>query len=213
MNKNIFAAAFTFVFLAFSSISHGFLTDATFFDFVGWDHDIVSSPSGQTFTDIFEDVDVTVSLIGTFDVDTGFGGGFVDTGGHLVPGSHSLRFTFSENIPTVVEYATVDSDETLSVFNAGSEQSFPISGAAPTVAFPSGGISVTGNGQGIDPVTGASSGQILTNGTFLTVTHTATADLKFERVRIGTLVPEPNSFGLIAIGGLALIGKRRRRRK
>ncbi len=213
MNKNFVTATFAIVLFALSSVSYGFLTDVNYADFSGWDHDIVSSASGQTFTNIFDGVDVTVSTIGNFDIDTGFGGGKVNTGGHLVPGSHSLRFAFSEAIPTVVEFETIDSNETLSVFNGGSESYFPISGADATVSRPTGGISITGGGLGIDPNSGAASGQVLTSGNFLTVTHAANASNKFERIRVGTLVPEPNSFGLIAIGSLALLGRRRRRRK
>ena len=153
-----------------------------------------------------------MSTIGAFDIDTGFGGGRVNTGGHLVPGSHSLRFVFTADIPTVVEFETIDSNETLSVFNTGSESFFPIAGADPTVTRPAGGIAIRGNGLGIDANSGAASGQVLTSGNFLTVTHAADAFNKFERIRVGTLVPEPNSFGLIAIGGLALLGRRRRRR-
>ena len=212
MKTNIVAVVSAFILACFTSVSFGFVTDVVYLDFQGWDNAAVMSPAGQTFTDIYEDVDVTVTAVGDFDLATGYGGGWINTGGHLVPGSHSLRFSFSEEIPTIVEFETIDSEESLGVYNSGSEVLCNISGAAPTGVRSGGGLIVTGNGTGIDAFSGASHGQIMTFGRFLTVTHGALADQKYERIKVGTLVPEPNAFGLLMIGGLGLLGRRRKRR-
>ena len=70
---------------------------------------------------------------------------------------------------------------------------------------------LNGTGFGLDPVTGSAMGEILTSleaDSFI-VTHAATTSNKFERIMIGTLVPEPHAGTLVLIVIYCLFSRRR----
>lgn len=211
--------------LILTSTTHAFLTDVEYFKFDGWDHATVASPAGQTFTDIVGDIDVVVRLIGNYPRDTSYvvptthdGGGWIDTGGHPTqPGSHSLRFTFSEPLNVAIKSNTVDPEEELVVYGAGNkyyEQSF---GATATVTNPFGansnGIRVVGAGFGLDGATGAAYGETVSEDSqSVTVTHRALVGRKFERIMVGAVaVPEPSALVLLMVGMMGLIAPFRRK--
>ncbi len=197
MHRTILALGASLL-LILSNSAAGFLTGVSELRFPGWDHQTITT-TGQTFEDVFGDIDVTVSLVGHFDYPTTFAAGWINTGGHVVPGSHSLKFRFSEPVKMVVTTNTVDLNERLFVYAQGDKSYFELRGATPQVEHPVGGtgsgVMVHGNGFGLDPSTGSSSGVIAIDGMsrLLTVTHQALHVNKFEHVKIGLLVPEPTA--------------------
>ena len=208
-------ALFLGLFLS-STPAFGFLQGVDYLQFDGWDHNLIADV-GQTFTDLYEDVDVTVTLEGEFDIPTRYapGIGWINIGGHRVPGTHALRFSFSEPVPVVVRADTVDMNEHFIVSADGEKEYFVIRGAMPTVANPgpiANSILLRGKGFGLDPMTGASSGQILIHGetTDVRVEHEALANEKYERIMIGVVaVPEPQTFVLAALACLLVCCRRR----
>ncbi len=146
------------------------------------------------------------------------GGGWVNTGGHPNgPGSHSLRFTFSEPLDLVVKSNTVDPEEELIVFGSGDkfyEQTF---GAAATVTVPFGannnGLRVVGGGFGLGPQDGAAYGETVSEETSsIVVTHRALVGNKYERIMVGAItVPEPGTMALLLTGLLALVAPLRKK--
>jgi hypothetical protein len=170
-------------------------------DLSGWDHSQITS-GGQTFTDIYNDVDLTVTASGNHPVPSTFGTTWVLTGNSL--DANQFVFSFSQSLPLVVEFRTLDPQEELSVAMAGSKSYSHISGALPTI---SGDMLLTGNAFGMSS-TGASHGQIFSTGTSnLSLGYEALANNKFEQIRLGVqtgpVVPEPATgvvFGLSTIG-------------
>ncbi len=183
-----------------------------YFNFTGWDHDLISN-GGQTFEDICGDLDVTVTSIGEFDAPTTIGvAGVTITTFHAQPGSNSLRFDFSEPVRLVVASETVDANEKQSVFTAGTETYMNTSGAAATVTPNGSGITIMGTAFRITP-TGASFGQTLTSPvSTVTLGYEALAINKYGQWKVGKLVPEPNSIALLGIGGLGLLMQFRKRK-
>lgn len=188
------------------------LSDTVYFDFSGWDNSLVTSPGGQTFNNIFGDVDVTVEADGDLSVPTKFTANSIKSG-LLEPGMNTFRFTFSEPLRLVVRTYTVDSQERAGISTIGSEAYFHDFGANPTITNSLAGILITGNGTGISP-TGAADGETLTSvASLLTVTHEGFRHNKYEQISVGVFVPEPSSVSLFGIGLLGLVMRFRKRNK
>ncbi len=181
-----------------------------YLNFAGWNHATIAA-GGQTFNDVYEDVDVTVTTIGTHPIASTYSAAGVLTG-RDVAGSHSFRFVFSRPLDLVLEVNSVDRHETLSVFTTGTESYMHQFGGSPTVTTPSGGIALNGVGFGVNP-TGASKGQIITFADRMTLSYqsSVSSPVKWERFRLATIVPEPNTFLMTALGlvGLALRNRKR----
>ena len=217
MRTTFVTAVFSFILFS-SSVTFGFSTGIDPLSFNGWDHTLITSPTGQTFVDVFADVDVTITAIGDFDTTTGFANDWIDLGGHMNPGSHTLRFDFSAPLQLAVETNTVDSNENVMVYTLGDKVYRHHRGSPPIVQSMIGasaqGIRVQGSAFGMDPVHGASSGEIVSSSVsqMLYVTHQALAENKFERIKVGVVVPEPSGFCGLLFGVLALTCCRRLRR-
>jgi hypothetical protein len=180
----------------------------TWFEFSGWDDALVKG-GGQTFLDVFDDVDVTVTgTPGHSRTSWVDGDGAIRTGGDS--DTHSFTFAFSAALPVVVSVDSLDLREIISVANTGGgaamyDHHF---GSAP---IESGDLTLEGTGVGQDPALGAAKGRFdLGATTGFTWEYTALMDNKYERFQVGTLVPEPASCSLIALVGLAALGIRRR---
>ena len=202
-----------------TSTTTAFLTNTEYFEFPDWDHEQVSSFSGQFFEDVYHDVDVTVTAIGIFDLPTASPfGRWIQTGGHPFPGEHALRFDFSQPLQLVVKTHSVDPQELLFVEGGGEKAYYHARGSMPVVFNNLGSSAVdmmlNGTGFGLDPLEGAAMGEILTSleADSFTVTHVATMSNKFERIMIGTLVPEPHAGLLVLIGTCGLLLPRWQRR-
>lgn len=194
--------------------SFALLPDTVYFDFTGWDHNQVTAPGGQTFTDVFGDIDVTVIATNAsgFTFPTCASGMDIQSG-NVTPGLNQFRFTFSESLLLVVQSKTVDSQEVFGVFGINNESYFHDFGANPTVTPFNSGIHIAGNGVGINPG-GAARGETITGpSNLLTVTHQGLPPFnnKFETFMVGT-IPEPSSMSLIGIGMFGMLMSFRKRR-
>ncbi len=213
MQRQVLALSMALL-LLLSNSAAAFLTGVSTLRFPGWNHDTIMS-TGQTFEDILGDIDVTVTMVGHFDFPTSCAAEWLNTGGHADPGSHSLKFRFSTPVEMFVMTDTVDPNERLYVYATGEKSYQHLRGATPQVVHPLGttgtGVMVQGSGFGLNPITGSSSGVITIDGEsrLLTVTHQALNINKFERIKIGILVPEPGTFVLAAVGALGLFFGRR----
>lgn len=195
----------------------------TYFDFQGWNHAAIAG-GGQLFTDVFEDVDVVVSAVGDFSIDSKFSAGFIRDGLRFANEMNEYRFIFSRSIPIIVNTATIDASEQIRIFGIGSEVYFHGTGALPTISPIGSGIKMVGNGFGSGPG-GAARGETHTFAQLGTATlrvqHRSLLNNKFEQFRIGTptaqnaladgliarqtlnLVPEPGCGALLGIGLLS----------
>ncbi len=203
--------------LIMSASAFAGLSDVVYFNFAGWDQDLIVN-GGQTFTDIYEDIDVTVTPLGTgmFDGTPGskFTGGLIRTK-HVDPGAHTFRFTFSEPLRLVIKTETIDPKESVTISTSSTETYFHESGAPPTITPSMSGISITGNGFRVAP-NGSAFGETLTGeASVLTVSYRAMNNVmtKYNQFAIGTLVPEPNAIALLGIGGLGMLLQLRKRNK
>ena len=193
--------------------SFALLPDTLYFDFTGWDHDLVTSESGQTFMNVIGDIDVTVMATNAngFTWDTRASGMDIESG-NVTPGTNTFKFTFTESLRLVVQQKTTDSQEVFGVFGIGDEAYVHDFGAPPTVSDFNSGIHIAGNGVGISP-TGASRGETIVGPTnLLTVTHQGLFNNKFETFMVGTIIPEPSSCSLIGIGFFGMLMSFRKRR-
>jgi hypothetical protein len=203
--------------VGFAAPSFAAFPGVTYFRFNGYDHALVTAPGGQTFNDVFGTLDVTVTASGPFSFPSSISADKKTiNGGHVVNSgaANILNFVFSQPIDLVVNYKTVDSQERLTVVGGSAPQTMQNSGANPTINSIAGGVTVVGNGTGINP-TGASNGELLFSGaTTLRVEHLPLPgrNNKFEFVMVGAqrIVPEPGSLSLIGTLALGLLGLRRR---
>ncbi len=179
----------------------------TWFDFTGWDHALVTGV-GQTFTDIYGNVDVTVTGTPGNSVTSSFDSlsGDIRTGGNH--DTHSFTFTFSQPLELLLDVKSIDLYETLSTTSANSISYTHSLGAAPTMI---GNLTLSGNGVGFG-ANGAARGEASLGMTSSLVwTYTAHHTHKYERFRLGAIsVPEPASGGLLV--GMLLLPWRRRSR-
>ena len=136
------------------------INDVTYFDFPGWNHAAIAG-GGQLFSDVFQDIDVVVSAVGDFSIDSQFSGGFIHDGLRFANELNEYRFIFSRSIPVVVMTATVDPTEQVRIFGVGNEVYFHGSGDLPTISPIGSGIKMVGNGAGSGPA-GAARGETLT---------------------------------------------------
>lgn len=212
---SVFAVLLSLI-VAASSFGAGFgygPNASQFFDFSGWDHNLVTSGGGQTFT-VGSGINVTVTGIGDFDFASGFDGSNITLGHGDAGDSALLLFEFDTTMPLVIKQSTLDPDETLEIFGVGPETYCHIGGLAPTQSSSAGGSALTlqGNGFGAN----VSAGETLTmaqQNQPVRITYNALNNNKFEYLMIGTIVPEPNSAALLGVGaiGLLLSGRKRRR--
>jgi hypothetical protein len=193
----------TFVVLAILAFSN--IASAAYLDFTGWDHAQILG-GGQVFTDICGDLDVTVTGSGTNEVTSVF-----DTDLNIRSGAHtgdaSFTFTFSSPVNVTYELQSLDPNETITFTSSSTPVYTHVAGAAPTE---SGALTLTGNAFGLGPA-GAARGFVdFTNITSFTWDYSSIVDNKFEWFRLEkTIVPEPNSFVLLIMGGLALLRRRK----
>jgi len=195
-------------------------------DFTGFDADLIAN-GGQTFTEICNGIDVTVTSDGAFDAAAQFSAsmeGAISSShdGESAMETHSFTFTFSSPFDVVVETFSLDGEEELEISSQGVETYVNASGSAPTVTSTGTGITLDGNGFGQDPATGASNGFVNiaapASGPFsVTLTYTADPSLGFTKfgsfaISKGSVVPEPNTAGLLGLGMLFCCGRIRRRR-
>lgn len=215
--------------LIFSIVCGSSANAATFteIDFSDWDASILSTPGGsQVFTDICGDLDVTVTANGEFDATTYYvstqAGGTNAVSSQHDPGagssnSHGFTFSFSDAVDVIIQTMSLDGQEQYVISGTNTPSYTNLSGAMPIVTSNAGSVTLDGVGFGFDPVTGSSFGETLINSAnSVTVAYNATPAnfTKYGSFRVfkAVPVPEPNSAGLLAIGGLALLGGRRRRR-
>lgn len=198
-------------------------------DFSDFDPSVLSTDGGsQVFADICEDHDVTVTSSGEFDATASFlstlAGGVNAFASQHDPGvgssnSHSFTFDFGKSVDIIIQTLSLDGEEQYVITgDAGSSPNYTnLVGSAPVVSSTSGAITLDGVGFGGGAL-GAADGETLLTGTSsVTVTYNATPGnfSKFGSFRVfkAVAVPEPNSAGLLALGGLALLGAGRRRRR
>ena len=179
--------------------------DANWLDFTGWDHTTITT-SGQTFSNISGDIDVTVTGSGVNEVVSIFDGTNVRTGADT--GSMEFVFSFSQPLDLVVDVQSTDLLERIDVSTDGVLNYSHLLGAMPDV---NGSLVIHGNGFGFDSATGSARGYFTVGqASQLTWSYSSVADNKFEWFRLGTqAVPEPQSLGWI--GGLVLLANLRRR--
>jgi PEP-CTERM motif len=201
--------------VGFAVPSFAGFANVTFFALPGYNHATVTAPGGQTFSNVFGTVDMTVTASGPFSFPSSISADQKTIGsGHTVNSGlpNVFNFAFSQPINLVLQYKTVDSQERLTAVGGSAPLTSQNSGANPTITSIAGGVQITGNGTGISP-TGASNGELLFAGaTSLRVEHLPLPgrNNKFEFLMVGAQVPEPASFGLIGSLALGLLGLRRR---
>lgn len=192
-------------------------------DFTSWDPGVLSTDGGmQTFLDICGDIDVTVTVNGEFDEDTRYistNGGRNTISSQHNPGTssdlHSFTFDFSQAMDIIIDTLSLDADEQYTIDSDGTEVYTNLSGSAPLVSSVGSGILLEGTAYGSDPLTGAANGEtLITGANSITVSYFGSANgPKYGSFTLSKpmMVPEPNSAVLLAIGGLALVRRRRRK--
>lgn len=173
------------------------------FDFTGWDHATVVS-SGQYFSDVGDGLGVLVTASPNHSVLSASDGVNISTGVN----THDVSFTFVFDEPRnlVIDVQSLDRFETLTITSEALASYTHREGALPTLA---GNLTLSGNGVAFGP-DGAARGLItLPASAQFTWTYGADRDLKFERFRVGQVVPEPASLTLVLLGVLALGARRK----
>lgn len=203
--------------VAFSTTTHAVLTPL---DFTGWDPAVLSTNGGtQIFPNILPGIDVEVTSTGEFDAPTSLiGNGTIQSQHDPATNSASHAFTFCFSSPVNAEVFTfsLDADEQYDIFSDGAESYTNLSGALPTVTPAGFGVLLNGVAYGQDPLLGAADGVThIAGANCLTVNYSGIApNTKYGTFSLSAMaVPEPNAGVLMLIGGLGLIGSRRRRRR
>ncbi len=198
--------------LVANSFALNFPSDVDFFAFPGWNHALITG-GGQTFNDVFGTVDVTVTAVGSFTIDSKVkgSGNEVIVSGQATPGSNTFTFSLSQPLPIIINYQTVDLQEKLVVTSTGAMSNTHLYGGNPMVTSLPGSLQIMGTGFGVG-ATGSSRGYVeVASVSSFTVTHTGTRNNKFEAFRIGTpTVPEPTGLALGLLGLLLPLSLRRR---
>ncbi len=209
--KSLFVVSVAIV-LFTAAPSFALLPNVTYFDFSGWNHAQIVG-GGQTFT-VAPGLDVTVTAVGDFSVDSKFSGGFIKSGELMANEMNEFRFNFSKSIPVVVKTNSVDRFEDFRIYGIGSETYFHDRGSAPTESVSGTGLKLVGTGVGLDPTDGAARGETVTaaqaGAATLRFQHRSLANNKFEQIMVGTFVPEPNCLTLVGLclAGLGVFRKR-----
>jgi hypothetical protein len=225
MRLNRFAFVAPFVLLAFVAVNVPALAldedDVIWFDFTGWDLGQLIE-GGQLFEDICGQMGVEASVEGSFPFGTIWNGTYIFTGQEN-PGIQSFIFDFF-NVPDlttlVVEVISLDKFEKLTVAAPGTEMYMHAAGGFPIIDPAVPDITL----QGIDTMfppqsfPGATRGFVLTAaqlgpGVTLTISYEALANLKYEFIRVGKLIPEPNSMATCGIGLLGFVAFLRGRKR
>lgn len=197
------------VMLAAAAISLGLAGAASakpieWMGFTAWDHNSITT-TGQTFTDICGDLDVTVTGLAGSGAYTSISRGIQV---HSGADADSVYFTFAFSQPTdlVVEVQSLDLSETLNISSDSTAIYTHVLGAVPNQ---SGNLTLSGNGNGFG-ATGSARGIIeVGNASTLTWAYSSTGR-KFERFRIGKqIVPEPSALTLLGLGSIAILRRRR----
>ena len=175
-------------------------SDVDWFEFSGWSHSAVFG-SGQDFTDIFNNLDVSVTGTSNSYITTVFRDD-IQIGGNT--DAMSMQFDLSEPTDIVVEFNTIDLQEILTIGSSVTPTYAHGTGQMPTL---SNNLEINGTGFGITPM-GASNGFVTLLGvTSFSVGYEALANDKYEVISIGALraVPEPSAGILMVLGSLLAI--------
>lgn len=201
--------AFLILLTITGTTAHAFniATDAHFFDLSAWDHAQIKNGQ-QTFENVYEDVDVTISVTGDFSLPTGvLPSGWVHSS-NVIVGAQQFTFTFSEPIPLVIQHDTTDPSEEFRVLDVEVDDYEQQRGAPVELTTLSNGISLTGTAFRLVE-DGAARGYLLTQPVKrMVVEHVSFSANKFERFKVGAntvFVPEPRTLGLLWIGCLCLL--------
>ncbi len=197
--------------LGFSGTSSAFNigSDAAFFDLSAWDHAQIKNGQ-QTFENVYEDVDVTISVTGDFSLPTGvLGSGWVHSS-NVIVGAQQFTFTFSEPVPLVVQHDTTDPSEEFRVMNVKIDDYEQLKGAPVVTTNLPNGISVSGSAFRLTDNGAANGYALIQPSTTLVVEHVALSERKFERFKVGVntifSVPEPGGCAILLGFGLFLMG-------
>ena len=188
--------------------------NVNFFDFSGWDSNMIDNGPGQTFN-VAPGLNVTVRGVGDFTHPSQWTGSYIRSGHTTANDRNQFLFTFDTSLPVVIRTATVDLDEQVEVIGVGPETYSHNSGGMPTLTPITSGLEIQGTGYGTG--TGAAHGEVLTFAQInqaVYVRHDSLFRDKWEFFKVGTVVPEPNSIMLLGLGafGLLLSGRKRRNR-
>ncbi len=181
-------------------------TDPTWFHFAGWDHETIVT-TGQTFTDIYGSIDVTVSGVGVNAVTSTFDGNNIRTGANT--GSMAFTFSFTETLDVLIDVQSLDLRETLAITSTGTPVYTHSQGAMPSSSE---SMLLAGSGFGFGAA-GAARGLIEVDDiSAFTWSYASSRDNKYEWFRVGTpaSVPEPGSSALVLLGALPWLRRRRR---
>lgn len=216
--------SFVLFILASVSTASAFQTSGTeVLDFGNWDHDAITVTGGQMFEDICGTADVMVDGGGSFAAPSEFGttsagAASIRTEVAGPSGSHFYNFTLSEPTPIVIDFDLLDASETIMISSIGaaSPAYTHAGGAAPTMTSSASEVMLTGNAYG-NGSNGAAYGSVdLGMVTQFRIAYDIQGGgpVKYNAFTIGkgSVVPEPNSQGLFAMGLIGLFGLGRKRR-
>lgn len=187
-------------------------TDAAFFDLSAWDHAQIKNGQ-QTFENVYEDVDVTITVTGDFTLPTGvLPSGWIHSS-NVIAGAQQFTFSFSEPVPLVIQHDTTDPAEEFRVLEVKVDDYEQQKGAPVSSINLPNGISISGTGFRLSDQ-GAARGYLLVQPTTsLTVEHVALTEKKFERFKVGAnmifSVPEPHSMCFLLSAFVFAVGKLR----
>ncbi len=180
--------------------------DPNWFDFTGWDHETILT-GGQTFPNIYQDIDVTVTGVGVNEVPSIFDGSNIRTGADT--GSMNFNFSFTKTLDIIIDVQSLDLLESLAVTSTSTPTYTHNLGAMPGTS--EAGV-LAGSGFGFGS-SGAARGIIeIDNISAFTWAYASSRDDKYEWFRVGTpiSVPEPQSWTLVLMGAFAGLRPRRR---
>lgn len=186
--------------------------DVQFLNLSLWNHHSIKT--GQLFEDVYEDVDLTISGHGDFEIPSYVAGGTTLISSNQVIGQQTFEFAFSQPVPLVVRHMTTDDFEIIGVQADTTMEYTHLNGSKPLLRAISNGMEVQGTGRTISPDGAADGYFVLGHVEHLTLTHTSLARFKFEAFRIGVVtptVPEPAGARWLLAGALAGLFLIRRR--
>lgn len=213
-----------FVLATVSTASAFKTSDSEMIEFPGWDHSQIMSSAGQSFQDVCGDVDVVVTAAGGFAAPTAFGTTNAGVGSvrfdAAAPSANQMfTFTFSEPIPLVVDFDLLDPQEQMTITSNGSTPAYThASGQLPVTSFPTlpaATLELQGSayGPGGAAMGFASLGMVSQVTVAYDINGAVTTKYNAFTLSKASVVPEPNSQGLVAMGLIGLFGFGRKRRK